>query len=194
MGCRVVGGRFEGNRPAGGARRCREALGERDRPAARRALLRSQGTATWMHTTHHHPIAYYYDDATQRLHIFTVHYHYYTPKFPSHIVGVPSAGSFYRFKLLSRSNLRHCRRPSPQRPRHRPPSGPHTATRTTDARTICIIQLPNRLCHHKSAAGSVSRILGVFSRMCVIIEPHCMSLHLQRTFRVGTKSCRVLSQ
>ena len=107
--CRVVGGHFEGDRPAGGAHRCRVALGERDRPAARRALLRSQGTDTWIHTTHHHPIAYYYDDATQRPHIFTVHYHYYTPKFPSHTVGVPPAGSFYRFKLLSPTTVRSSR-------------------------------------------------------------------------------------
>ena len=54
-----------------------------------------------MHTTHHRLAVYYYDNTTQLLHTLTVYYHRYTPKFPSHIVGAPTAGSFYRFKLLS---------------------------------------------------------------------------------------------
>ena len=43
---------------------------------------------------------------TQPIPILTAHYHISTPKFPSHTVGVPPAGSFVRFKLsLSRSYI-----------------------------------------------------------------------------------------
>ena len=70
-----------------------------DRPAARNLNGRAE---TRMHTTHHLLVVYYYANTTRPLHTLTVYYYRYTPKFPSHIVGVPSAGSFYRFKLLSR--------------------------------------------------------------------------------------------
>ena len=60
-----------------------------------------------IHATHHPFAVYYYDNTTQLLHTHIAYYHYYTPKFPSHTVGVPPAGSFYRFKLLSQANHIH---------------------------------------------------------------------------------------
>ena len=70
-----------------------------DRPPA--ARNRDRRAVTRIHTTHHRLAVYYYANTTQLLHTITVYSHRHTPKFPSHIVGVPTAGSFYRFKLLS---------------------------------------------------------------------------------------------
>ena len=74
------------------------------RTTARRARAqpgRHTRTEIWVSTTHHRSTVYYNVNTTQRYHTLTVYYHYSTPKFPSHTVGVPPAGSFYRFKLLS---------------------------------------------------------------------------------------------
>ena len=80
------------------------------RPTARRARAqpgRHTRTEIWVSTTHHRSTVYYNVNTTQRYHTLTVYYHYSTPKFPSHTVGVPPAGSFYRFKLLSQANHIH---------------------------------------------------------------------------------------
>ena len=60
-----------------------------------------QRAETQTKTTHHRFADYYNVNTTQPIPILTAHYHISTPKFPSHTVGVPPAGSFVRFKLLS---------------------------------------------------------------------------------------------
>ena len=56
-------------------------------------------------STHHRFADYYNVNTTQPIPTLTIYYHISTPKFPSHTVGVPPAGSFVRFKLLSGQSM-----------------------------------------------------------------------------------------
>ena len=53
------------------------------------AHIRQERTEARIHATPHRFAVYYYDNTTQLLHTHIAYYHYYTPKFPSHTVGVP---------------------------------------------------------------------------------------------------------